>query len=437
METQSSNQTNSAIVSRKFSLISSFFQAFMSSADSLANTFVFYYAIGRGSVGFIHGLIVSVRELGSAIIQPIWGRLSDIKGRKLFVIMGMLIQSFSWGILMPLASKPIHILLILVFQTTMGTMAIPSWSSWIGDFTLKSKRGGVFGKLAMIGSYTGMIVLLVVTLTMDGIDPDRKFVDTYSIAFRMGGLFYLFSAIVAFLIPSSTNGMNIAIKESIITPSASRVHLVIYRKLQYQVKLTVQGLKVEYKRIVLADGLFRVAWSTAWPIFPFATLFVTQDLLDLTLLSLASILPMGLSQYFGGKLSDRIGRRRVIIWSRLFLVLPPFLFALGVIYQNILFLYISNFIVGATLGASVVSLTSFILDVAPDDKNGTYLSLHMMAMGILAFTGSIIMGLVLNYISPTKEPSSALISLLLMVVACIRFIAWFSYFLLPKDESIK
>ena len=47
-----------------------------------------YIAILLGSVGIIQGLMTSVQQLGGALLNPVWGRLSDFFGRRRFLFIG-------------------------------------------------------------------------------------------------------------------------------------------------------------------------------------------------------------------------------------------------------------------------------------------------------------------------------------------------------------
>ena len=76
-------------------------------------------------------------------------------------------------------------------------------------------------------------------------------------------------------------------------------------------------------------------------------------------------------------------------------------------------------------------MNSLILDIAPDDKQGTYFSTYMTVMGILAFTGSLIMGLILLVLSPHSIPSKELLVFLFFFASACRLIAWLGYRYLP------
>lgn len=415
---------------RFFSLRSTIFQAMLTSGDSVANAYAILYAIGRGSAGILQGLIVSVRELGTAILQPIWGYLSDQYGRRQFVVIGLTLQAICFGILMPLATTPVLILGVFIIQTLMGTMFLPAWNGWLGDFTTRKTRGKFLGKLGLIGSWTSLFTLFFVTTYMQILDPKRADIDTYAIAFRFGGFFYLMAAFVALAIPQATRYKSKKIvSDTIVTPSGSR-HWMHFRV--SKARSLVTNLRPEFKRLILVEAIFRFAWASAWPIFPYATLSATDDWIQLAVLQIATGITAGLSQLIGGRLSDNIGRKRVIVWSRSILITPPILMALSVIYDNPLYILATNILVGLMLGAGIIAINSLILDLAPVGQEGTYFSLHLMVMGVVSFAGSLSMGFVLFLLAPDVAPSSQLIASILFFVAIFRFISWIAYFFVKE-----
>lgn len=409
-----------------FGRYATIFQSFMATGDYLQGTFASLYAVGRGSTGLIQGAIVSIRELGTALLQPVWGHYSDIRGRRQFVVLGLLIQALAWGILMPLAYDPLHILLVIIFQTFLGTMVIPTWNGWLGDFTTRTSRGKFLGRIGIVATWMAAFVLFSISLYMQVVDPDRANVDTYSIAFRLGALFYLSSAIFALFIPQADRFSKSMIASTSIPPEVNKGPIFT------RIRSVWQNLHPDFKRVLLVEASFRLAWAAAWPIFPYATLSATEGWIQLAILQIVTALASGISQLVGGALSDRLGRKRVILVSRSVLVAPPILFAVGVLQHEPIYLLISNILVGIMLGASGIALNSLILDIAPLGKESTYFSLYMMTVGLISFSASMVMGLVLNFVAPTTSPGPHLLANMLFIIAAFRFVAWFVYFFLPE-----
>lgn len=406
----------------------------MASADSLAGTYAMLYAVGRGSAGFVQGVIVSVQQLGSSLFQPLWGTLSDRFGRKPFMVLGLIFQFLSWGILLPWASSPLEVLGVFVFQTVLGTMLIPAWNAWIGDYTVRSNRGRMMGRLGMIGSFSSLFVLGLVSLYMQFVDPDRLDVGTYVFAFRIAGVFYILATLMVLFLPDGRNRLNgKTFSMSTLTPAGTMVRLRLgFRKgfrRRFRDRLTLVDSR--FKRLVLIEGIFRFSWAIAWPIFPYATLSSTRGWLEIALLQIGVGVASGFSQLYGGSLSDRLGRKVIIRWSRLALVLPPVLVSLSVYTGSLVYFLLSNIIVGLTLGGGTIALNSMILDTAPEGRESTYFSTFLMIMGVIAFIASLIMGIILESMTGGEVPPNNVVIGLLLFAAGLRLVSWFAYVFLP------
>jgi len=408
-------------------------QSMMASGDTLSGSYAMLYAVGRGSVGIIQGLITSIQQLGAALLQPIWGTASDKIGRKIFMVVGFLTQSLMWGFFMPRAQSAFDVLIVLTFQTLIGTMVLPVWNAWLGDYTTTSDRGRIFGKFGMLASWIALLIFTLISLYIQEVDPNRTDVDSYSIAFRAAGVFYLFAALFVIFIPQIERFRG----NTIVNYRAMVAGFFVTRQLGFKDRFR-NGVKVmngDFKRFLIIDGLFRIAWSMAWPIFPYATLSATSGWIELIILQVVVGVSIGLSQFVGGKFSDRFGRRSIIIWTRIFLVLPPVLNALGVLQKNPIYLVIANLSVGLTLGATGIAINSLILDTAPKGHESTYFSIYIFVMGIIGFTSSMIMGGILSYFAGNSIPSDKVIAMLLIVATVVRFITWLAYFFLKETKQ--
>ncbi len=407
-------------------------QSLMSSGDNLGGSFIFLYAISRGSVGVLQGLITAIRELGSALFQPIWGNLSDKFGRRPFLVLGFLVQALFWGVFIPLSVTPLQILLVLLFQTLLGTMVIPSFNGWLGDFTERTTRGRIIGKVGMISSWMALFALLLVSIIMQIQDPNRLYVSTYSLAFIVGAGFYVLAAIVSLFLPErERKSPQSVFTDSLMSSSGQSIQSKYFIRFKIKFDSYIAGFNPEFKRLVIVEGIFKLGWAIAWPLFPYATLDATNGWIEIAVLQITIGISLGISQMIGGTISDKIGRKRVIIWSRLSLIFPPLLAGLAMQYQNIWFLIFSNLLVGLTLGAGTIGLNAMILDIAPEGREGKYFSNFLMLQGLISFSASFIMGLILNLFDSTAPNFYGIIAWLLISVSFLRFLLWFVYFFLP------
>jgi MFS family permease len=293
------------------------------------------------------------------------------------------------------------------------------------DQTEIGNRGRSIGLLGAIGAWVGLTSLMVVGYLMQLRDPSGESISTYSFAFRIAGVFYILAIGVVLIIPEKTR-LIVSSSKDLVDPA---------KPLMFRLKSAILDLKPEFKKLLVIEGIFRITWSFAWPIFPSATLAATDNWGEIAYLMVGMGVASGLSQLYGGRLSDRIGRNKIILVSRVVLVIPPVLYGLGAVYGEPMYLLVSNILVGLIIGAGGVSVNSLILDIAPEEKQATYFSIYLTTMGLLSFSGSLLMGGVLLIVSADDVPSNSLLLTLFGIVAFFRFIAWIGYFFLPKEKA--
>jgi len=135
-------------------------------------------------------------------------------------------------------------------------------------------------------------------------------------------------------------------------------------------------------------------------------------------------------QFFGapvlGELSDRIGRRKVLIYSLIGSLTGYILFAIGIIQMNIYLLFAGRIIDGIT-GGNIAVIYSSLADISDDKSKPRNFGLVGMAFGIGFVLGPFIGGITsdpevlpfFNYATPFW------ISALLTFVNIVLVIVWF------------
>lgn len=100
-------------------------------------------------------------------------------------------------------------------------------------------------------------------------------------------------------------------------------------------------------------------------------------------------------QTWGGKLVDRVGRKPLIIMSRLGLVRIPIFCGLA---SSVYHLYLSSLIVGVLVSFGDVAMLSCLLGVTREEFGGTLTAFYNLATGIVFFLGAINGGYLANYL---------------------------------------
>ncbi len=102
------------------------------------------YSESLGANGFFVGLIFAAFAISRAIFTPIIGKLSDHRGRRNFIIAGLLaytILSFLYVL-----GKDIHTLIIIrLLHGFASAMVVPVAMAYIGDISPSNQEGKYLG----------------------------------------------------------------------------------------------------------------------------------------------------------------------------------------------------------------------------------------------------------------------------------------------------
>jgi MFS family permease len=373
-----------------------------------------FLGILLGSAGVIQGLIVSIKQLGGALMNPVWGRLSDYFGRRRFLMLGNLLLALI-SFITPFSPDPVFLLGLLVFETLALSIINPTWNGYLGDITSISKRGRMLSRIGFSITIISNLGLLITMSFLGNDDPSTSVPEILILPFVIAGLSYLFAMVVAYFLPTK----NLRKRPKTVIPSISFKN----------VKFTPI-----FARLLLIETIFFLSWSFAWPVYPYITIDVANTWLDIGLLTFAMALTIALSQYAGGNLISKFGSKKIIIISRTAIVIAPLLFLSAAIFDSIELIYLSNAIVGLSLGASGIAIVTIILNNAPEESKATYMALYAMCLGIAGFIGSTTMGGILQFLSGNNKPNIDIITILLLLVAFVRLVSWFSYFFLLQDK---
>src|SRR3989337_1300644 len=239
------------------------------------------YSKTLGATGLQLGIIYSGISFSRAILSPPIGKLSDEKGRKAFLIFGLLAYTLiSFGYIY--AKTAWGLIIVGLLHGAAAAFVLPIAFAYIGDITPIGKEGeylGTFGISLFIGWAIGPI--------LGGVIAD---VLGYKEAFLgMGILSFASLVITFFMLPESENikkdGNSISyksiLKDRLLVVSVRFLHLI-----------TISSI------------------VTFVPIF---ALSINLSLSQIGTILMLNILVMGLLQQPFGKLADRANRINMLI----------------------------------------------------------------------------------------------------------------------------
>ena len=151
------------------------------------------YAETLGAAGIQVGFIFGAFSLSRTFFLPLFGKLSDQKGRKPFILMGL--GGYALVSLAFIAGNSVTaLILIRFFQGIASAMVMPVAQAYVGEITPKGKEGYTMGLFNM-----SMFISLSIGPVMGGVVTDLWSMDA---AFAcMGLLAALGLALSAFLLP--------------------------------------------------------------------------------------------------------------------------------------------------------------------------------------------------------------------------------------------
>jgi MFS family permease len=335
--------------------------ASQSISDTIIDRFTGAIAVAAGATVAESGLINGGRQLGLNLPQVLFGGLADKYGKRRVIAGGRLLSSLTLAA-MVFVNTPGWLLPLIIATSVCTSMVIPSWGSLLGDYSGSTKRGTVITRInsvAQAGGFAAMIIAFAVTFTQTG--PMTK--SSFNLLLAIASAASLVSAILV--------GYT---KEN--PPRKDRTGF----------ELGLLFSDVRLMRFLTLSFVFGIGAAVAMPFFSFITVGkLHMTVWQIALSAVANLACNMLSQRLIGRVMDKLGRRPVIIFSRVATASSCFVYAFATDWLQIV--AVEAFI-GIALAAWLSGQSTYILDLAPQRLRATYLAMSMTAVGVSTFIGS-------------------------------------------------
>ena len=332
----------------------------------------------------ILGTIEGAAESASSLLKLAAGHFSDRAGkRKGLVVFGYALSSLMRPLVAFATSWPLVMGIRLADRVGKGIRSAPR-DAMIADAVRIEERGLAFGLHRALDHTGAMIGPLIGYLLVRAFAVDRN-APTAS-DFQNIFLFASIPALAAVLM------VTFFVKETHQRKS-------IAANTEYEagsVRLSLRGFDSNFKRFLPILALFTLSNSSdVFLILRARDAGVSAA--NILLLWAALHVTKVLSSIFGGDLSDRLGRRRLIVsgWVLYAAVYAGFAFVSNPVSAWILFL-IYGIYFGLTEGAE----KALVADLVRPEQRGTAYGLYNLAFGITVFPASLMMGAVWEWRGP-------------------------------------
>lgn len=346
---------------------SSFFQAL---AEGLIKPFIPIFALSLGASKTMIGLISAIPNLINTFSQVFWGVVADMHDRKKLMIMaGGVFWALMW---IPIAfvKDPITFLFLLMIQSFLSAISVPSWTASLINETPSYKRGEISANVhtfRAMGSFFGAIASGLI-LNQFGFAP---FV--FMLIFFFGSL----SRIPFFFVHFSsmpTYGQKI---------SSQLKKAFNFSELAKEKKLTA---------LIKVMLLLNFATSIAGPFF---SVYVIESMagtkLDIAIISAIGVLFSVLFYKSWGTMIDFIGRKTIMLSTIIPISFLPFVYAVS---NNIVWIYIYSIVAHVSWAGFNLAIFTYLSDAIPSNRGTTYVAMYNMITGLSSFIAPMIGGFI-------------------------------------------
>ena len=329
------------------------------------------YAHGIGAGGLYIGLIFGSFSLSRTFFMPYFGRLSDKKGRKPYIVIGLLAYALI-SIAFILSTSIETLIVIRFFQGIASAMIMPITQAYIGDITPTGREGfsmGLFNMSVFCGLSIGPLA--------GGMISDYFSLST---AFAAMGILALIGFFLSlFLLPPTQSEPVI---RDIKKPSGWK-----------------QLLK---DRDIAGFFLFRLAYTTCigiiWGFLPvFADTEFSLSSSSIGTLVMLGVFVNGLLNTPMGFLADKVNRRLLVLAGGLVTGFAVLSFEWAGGFGD---LFLASVLFGIGGGVSMPALMALaVLKGSHTNAMGSVMALLTMAHSLGMLAGSLLGGLMMDFFS--------------------------------------
>jgi len=349
------------------------------------------FLVSIGARKAVIGIIEGIAESTASLFRPIFGRLSDkLKKRKLFIYLGYGLSTISKPFLFFANSWP-DVLIIKFFERVGKASRTPARDALISTSVSDLKKGKAFGfhrAMDRIGAIGGPIIAMLILFFFNS---NVRLVFLLSIVPAIIAIFFI--KFVRETTPGKDTAPHTKQKSSL---RSTPFILFLVSNIVFNLGNSSNAFLILKAR---EEGLAIFLIPVIWIVY---NIFCS------------------LSSPLFGSLSDKIGRKPVMITSFIYYSIIYFLFALSNSLWSVWILFGAY---GIYYGLSEGIFRAYIADLVNCDQRATAYGLFNTGIGLALFPASIIMGTIWDiYGSKWAFITSSLFSLLGFLIFLVSLI---------------
>ncbi len=261
----------------------------VTAASFIARVFIELYAVTIGASATSLSFITSTRNLFQQAFQSTFGRISDVIGRKKMIIIGMIGSGVSLAFF-PLIQNGWILVVAVIFSIGFACYT-PAFTALLGDLTKRENRASLISLVTLVGAFTSLISLLVVSqLSKKGGSTRMEYLIILEIT---AGLFILAGLISILLTDPPTEKLE---RKSVLSFAPLRNNK-------------------NFRNFVIISSSMAFFMSCGWPIFPFVRGYYASTQENAYIWASFSIFQV-LTLLFTKPIIDRISRKLLVFLGR-------------------------------------------------------------------------------------------------------------------------
>lgn len=374
-----------------------------STSRGLVSPFVSMIAITMGASAGLLGWIQSIANLLSTFLTPLFGRLSDKFKRRIPFI---LISTVTWGIpylFLYWAKSPVVVVVIVALVNLLMSLGVPAWNALQNELFPPNVRARMASTIFWFDALGSMIATIFTGIVLSFIFSDTDY-QKYILLPVSIGLFFSFLVIIPFSrIEEPLQNMKVEDQ-----PSDFKLKESFLRAFRNN----------QFRKFVSISMIYSFFWAFAWPLFAIKQVkLLKAKAYEVAILEIFFSIAIMISVRPGAKLSDSIGRTKLIAFNRIVMGV----FSLTYIFASAIWhLYLIHIIVATLVMLGSASTQAYLLDIAPKAEGGMYFGIYNMLTGAFLFLGSLTGGYLTQFIERFTGLSTA-VSISLAIATVGRF----------------